>query len=339
LPAFDVHAPLLSLPGFFQTTLDNIPAEVPYLFVDEALVERWRAELARIPGYKVGIAWQGSRGYSRDMQRSLPLACFEALARVAGVSLVSLQKGPGAEQVAALGGRFPVVDLGGRLDQEAGAFMDTAAVLKNLDLVVTSDTALPHLAGGLGVPAWVALPFAPDWRWLLGRGDSPWYPSLRLFRQPRPGDWGAVFHGMAGELRQRLGKAPDRRSVEAAIAPGELIDKITILEIKMERIADADKLGNVRRELTVLEAARDRHVAASEALSALTADLKAANGTLWEVEDALRECERQKDFGPRFVELARTVYRTNDLRAALKRRINELLGSRLVEEKSYADYA
>ena len=122
------------------------------------------------------------------------------------------------------------------------------------------------------------------------------------------------------------------------IAPGELIDKITILQIKMERIQDADKLQNVRVELDVLERARDDSVSPSEALDRMSADLKAVNESLWDIEDNIRNCERDQDFGPKFIELARSVYRCNDRRAALKRDINELLGSKLIEEKSYADY-
>jgi hypothetical protein len=122
------------------------------------------------------------------------------------------------------------------------------------------------------------------------------------------------------------------------IAPGELIDKITILEIKSERIADAGKLKNVRVELQVLEAARDAAMAASPELADLTAQLKQVNEALWEIEDAIRDCERGQDFGPKFIELARSVYHSNDRRAALKRQINELLGSKLIEEKSYAAY-
>ena len=122
------------------------------------------------------------------------------------------------------------------------------------------------------------------------------------------------------------------------IAPGELIDKITILEIKSERIADAGKLKNVRVELDVLAAARDAAMAASAELADLTAQLKQVNEALWEIEDAIRDCERGQDFGPKFIELARSVYHSNDRRAALKRQINELLGSKLIEEKSYAAY-
>lgn len=128
------------------------------------------------------------------------------------------------------------------------------------------------------------------------------------------------------------------KPIRVEVAPGELIDKITILQIKSERIVDADKLKNVRAELQVLEAARDGAMAATPELAALTAQLKQVNEALWETEDGIRDCERSRDFGPMFVELARSVYRTNDRRSALKRQINELLGSKLIEEKSYAAY-
>ena len=191
-PAFDVQAPLLSLPGIFQTALDNLPAAIPYLFADADLVRRWREELAPLPGRKIGIAWRGSPAHVNDRARSLPLSCFESLARLPGVHLLSLQKGPGVEELQGLSSHFPVTELGSRLND----FADTAALLMNLDLLITCDTAVAHLAGALGAPVWVALPLVPDWRWLLDRDDSPWYPTMRLFRQQTPGDWIGVFQQM-----------------------------------------------------------------------------------------------------------------------------------------------
>jgi Tfp pilus assembly protein PilF len=200
LPKFDAYVPLLSLPGIFGTTPENIPAAGGYLSADPGLVEQWRGALGDAGPFKVGIAWQGRPAYG-DYFRSIPLASFAPLA-LDGVELVSLQKGPGALQLAALGGQFPVRDLGPELDEAHGAFMDTAAVMKNLDLVVTSDTATAHLAGALGVEVWVALTLAPDWRWMRERTDSPWYASMRLFRQTQLGDWAGVFERMAEALRQ-----------------------------------------------------------------------------------------------------------------------------------------
>jgi Flp pilus assembly protein TadD len=203
LPPFDVQAPLLSLPGILGTAVDTIPAEVPYLSVPDDLVERWRRELMIIKGYKVGICWRGNPKNPYDRYRSLRLEQLAPLARVPGARLVCLQKGPGtAEELQRCAVAVPVLDLGNRLDREAGAFLDTAAVMKNLDLVISVDTAPAHLAGGLALPVWVLLPFAAEWRWLLDREDSPWYPTARLFRQPRPGDWEAVIGRMAEALAE-----------------------------------------------------------------------------------------------------------------------------------------
>lgn len=207
-PDFDVYAPLLSLPRLLGTTLATVPADVPYIHADPALIAKWRDELAALPGFKIGIAWQGSPANRTDRGRSIPLECFEALARLPDVTLVSLQKGLGSEQVAALADRFPVIDFGSRLDEESGPFMDTAAVMRHLDLVVTCDSALAHLAGALGVPVWIGLMLSPDWRWLLDRDDSPWYPTARLFRQTRVGDWREVFERMAAALDARRSGFP-----------------------------------------------------------------------------------------------------------------------------------
>ena len=336
LPELDVHVPLLSLPRLLGTTLESVPADVPYLEAEPQLVETWRHRLGLYRGFKVGIVWQGNPKFRLDRFRSIPLAQFAPLARVPGVHLLSLQKGAGCEQLPALQERFPVTDLGSQLDETTGAFQDTAAVMKNLDLVITLDTAIAHLAGALGVPVWVALHDIPDWRWLLNRDDCPWYPTMRLFRQTRPGQWEDVFHRIAEALQRRMATPAELRPITVEIAPGELIDKITILEIKSERITDAAKAHHVGTELALLVAARDWTVPGSAELARLANELKAVNEALWQIEDEIRLCERDEDFGPRFVALARSVYRTNDRRAALKRQINELLGSKLIEEKSYA---
>src|SRR5262249_47765018 len=160
-------------------------------------------------------------------------------------------------------------------------------------------------------------------------------PTMRLYRQPRPGDWQTVFAEMARELRTARERPRASRPIQIETAAGELIDKISILEIKSERIADTGKLRNVRAELAALRQTRDRAISPSWALSKLADELKAVNERLWEIEDEIRACEQRSDFGPRFIELARSVYRENDRRAQLKRQINDLLGSRVVEEKSY----
>ena len=165
MPQFDVYALIKSLPRIFGTRLETIPAIVPYFSVDESDVAKWRGELGSLDGFKVGVVWQGNPGYMRDRQRSFRLEQLEPLARVSGVRLVSLQTGFGSEQVAGVADKFPVTALGDRL----GDFLDTAGAVRSLDLVITADTSVAHLAGSLGVPVWVALHFSPDWRWLLDR--------------------------------------------------------------------------------------------------------------------------------------------------------------------------
>lgn len=189
-PPFDYHIPLMSVPLALGTTVATIPAPTPYLAADDKLIEYWRDRIGR-EGFKIGISWQGAPGGVGS--RAMPLSCFEGLSRIAGVRLISLQKGPGTEQLALL----PAVEsLGPEFDDGPNAFLDSAALIENLDLVITLDSAMAHLAGALNRPVWVALKQIPDWRWLLDRDDSPWYPSMRLFRQTQKGDWQQVFAAM-----------------------------------------------------------------------------------------------------------------------------------------------
>jgi tetratricopeptide (TPR) repeat protein len=204
LPPFDVQLPLVSLPRLVRTTMDTIPRDVPYLSANETLVEQWKSEMAGTSGFKIGIAWQGNRGFIGDSLRSVPLRHFEHLAGVPGVRLYSLQKGDGREQLAEIADRFEVVDLADRLDVSNGAFMDTAAVIRNLDLVITSDSAIAHLAGALGSGVWMALQLAADWRWLERREDSPWYPTMRIFRQRSLNGWDDVFQTLAAEVEREM---------------------------------------------------------------------------------------------------------------------------------------
>jgi tetratricopeptide (TPR) repeat protein len=217
LPPFDVQAALLSVPGLVGTTLETVPACVPYLSADPPLVARWREELQGPALFKIGIAWQGSATFAGDRMRSVPLRHFAELARIPGVRLFSLQKGAARDQVRALARTFTVTDLGSTLDEGGAAFTDTAAVMMNLDLVISTDTSIAHLAGALGVPVWVVLAIGPDWRWLRAGETCPWYPTMRLFRQTRAHDWDEVFERAAAALRQELVKrSPARADVSAA---------------------------------------------------------------------------------------------------------------------------
>lgn len=193
---FDYHAPLLGLPLAFRTDIATIPAAPSYLQAEQDRVERWRARLGE-RGFKIGICWQGKVDHH---ERSFPLACLAGVSRVPDVRMISLHKGAGEAQLNLLPEGMAVETLGEAFDAGPDSFLDTAAVMKLCDLVITSDTAVAHLAGALGVRTWVALKAVPDWRWLLERQDSPWYPTMRLFRQRTPGDWGPVFQEMEEAL-------------------------------------------------------------------------------------------------------------------------------------------
>ena len=209
LPAdLDCYCPLLSLPLALATRAQTIPADVPYLAADEPAVAAWRERLRALPGLKVGLNWQGGAVAEKQAWirgRSFALSCAAPLARVPGVSLISLQKGPAARQRSEVGFGSAIAQFTHPDDTSAEALMDTAALVSALDLVVTSDTSVAHLAGALGVPVWVALRGVPDWRWLLDRADSPWYPSMRLFRQRAAGEWVELFERIARELTERAG--------------------------------------------------------------------------------------------------------------------------------------
>jgi tetratricopeptide (TPR) repeat protein len=201
--ALDFHAPLLSLPLLFATTLETIPAPVPYLQAEPERVAAWRQRLGE-HGFRIGVSWQGKTKGVNDPYRSFPLAALAPLAALPGVRLISLQKGEGSEQLAMLPAGMAVERLGEAFDAGFDAFIDSAAVMEACDLIVTCDTSIAHLAGALGRPTWTALRDVPDWRWLLERQDSPWYPTMTLYRQPRFEDWDSVFAAMARDLETRL---------------------------------------------------------------------------------------------------------------------------------------
>ena len=194
LPVFDFHCPLMSLPLAFKTDLNSIPSAKRCLDAETERVAYWKDRI-KGNGLKIGIAWQGSQGTKTDNGRSFELKFFENIATLPNLQLISLQKGYGSEQLKNMPHGMQVVDLGDELDKD-GAFLDSSAVMMNLDLVITCDTALAHLAGTLGIKTWVALKYVPDWRWMLHRQDSPWYPSLKLYRQEKMDDWVPVFHQM-----------------------------------------------------------------------------------------------------------------------------------------------
>ena len=201
---YDYRCFLMSLPRAFGTELDTIPrTEGPYLFAEPERVAAWRERIGA-EGFKIGICWQGNPKALVDAGRSIPLAAFAPLARLPGVRLISLQKNHGVEQLDSLPPGMTVETLGPDFDSGPDAFLDSAAVIRNCDMVITSDTSMAHLAGALDWPTWVGLSTTADWRWFRDRSDCPWYRSLTLFRQRSQGDWEGVFAAMAERLGGEL---------------------------------------------------------------------------------------------------------------------------------------
>ncbi len=197
---FDLDVFVLDLPRLFGTTVETIPAEIPYLHADRAKVDSWGGRFGA-DDFKVGIVWAGSPRHTNDANRSCALGHFRHLGQIDGVRLLGLQKGPAAARTEQADVGMPFVNLGDEFED----FADTAAAIENLDLVVSVDTAALHLAGAMGKQVWALLPFDADWRWLRDRDDSPWYPTMKLFRQSRPGDWDGLFDSVAAELRRHVG--------------------------------------------------------------------------------------------------------------------------------------
>lgn len=198
---FELHAPLMSLPRILKSA---IPSTVPYLCADPDLVQLWRERIGRENKVKIGLAWGGNPRHKNDTNRSMRLTNLATLAQVPGTIFFSLQKGPQAREVRDCPAGLEIVDLQDHLLD----FEHTAAAIMNLDLVISVDTAVAHLAGALAKPVWTLLPFAPDWRWMAARPDSPWYPTMRLFRQKTRGDWDAVIQDVREALHKAVSRPP-----------------------------------------------------------------------------------------------------------------------------------
>ena len=198
-PAFDCHAPLLDLPRLLGTNSDTIPGAQSYLSTDADLTRQWAEQLGPWDDFRVGIAWAGNPIHLNDRNRSMDPALFKPLTEIEGISLYSLQVGADEDARQRIGGNL--TDTASSLSD----FTETAAVIANLDLVIGIDTSVIHVAGALGRPVWTLLPFMPDWRWLLESEDTPWYPSMRLFRQNTPGDWNGVMDRVCSALKEWSG--------------------------------------------------------------------------------------------------------------------------------------
>ncbi|MCX5922293.1 MAG: hypothetical protein NTX86_03120 [Candidatus Dependentiae bacterium] len=195
---FHFQIPIMSLPMVFETTVKTIPAQGPYITIDQALIDTWREPLSHDTNFKIGICWHGSTIHGEE--KFMPLSYFAQLANIPGVSMYSLQRQHGMDQLNNLQDPTIIKQFDDTFDSIP--FLDTAAVMKNLDLVITVDTSIAHLAGALGVPVWVVVPHPADWRWMIERNDSPWYPSMKLFRKAKDGNWDMVLN----EIQQALSK-------------------------------------------------------------------------------------------------------------------------------------
>jgi Tetratricopeptide repeat/Glycosyltransferase family 9 (heptosyltransferase) len=329
--------PLMHLPRALGIGPQGFVPRMPYLAAEPERIARWRARLGT-HGLRIGIVWQGNPDPRVDQGRSAPLSAFAALAAIPSVRLISLQKGPGQAQIASVAFADRIEELGDEFDAGPDAFLDTAAVMESLDLVVSVDTSVAHLAGALNRPVAILLKrLGTHWAWLYGRQDSVFYPSARLYRQHTPGDWDAPMARIARAVQDgaKLPAAGPGRTPLVPVSVGDLFDKLSILAIKRERIADVAKRGNVEREHRALAAVAETLELNDAPIGPLCARLQTVNATLWTIETEIRECERHGDFGPRFIALARAVYTNNDERARLKSEINRLTGSGLIEEKAY----
>jgi tetratricopeptide repeat protein len=203
IPDFAAYCPLTGLPRLAETTsVEAIPADIPYLRADPVRIRRWKEQLDGLTpvGLKrIGIVWAGRPAHKNDWKRSMTLAALAPVAALDGVALVVLQKGPEQRQTGGYYGRAPLIHL----STEVKDFEDTMAIMAGLDLVLTVDTSVAHLAGAMGIPTWILLPWCSEWRWLKDRADSPWYPTVRLFRQPSPNDWAGAVEAVAAALKAR----------------------------------------------------------------------------------------------------------------------------------------
>jgi tetratricopeptide (TPR) repeat protein len=250
---FDYCIPLLSLPYICQTRVYNAPNEIPYLYADPNLVAYWYERLAADKNFKIGICWQGNSEYGTAFLRaavagkSMHVSLFEPFTRIPGVTVYSLQRYTGIDQLKELPPTMQLKQFGDDFDVEHGRFMDTAAVIKNLDLVITIDTSICHIAAALGIPVWNLLPNPPDWRWMMEGNSTPWYPNMRLFRQKTAGDWQSVITEVVDELKRLL-------TEKTANQPHPLAHEIATLYAQRARIDDLEVQKMIDAIITTLHA-------------------------------------------------------------------------------------
>ncbi len=329
IPAYDYQIALMSLPLIFKTTLDTVPAEIPYLYADQNLVQQWKQKLSADTNFKIGICWQGNSQYSTQFLRkavaakSLHVSEFEPLAKLNGISLYSLQKINGTDQIKELNINIRTFDQD--FDEKNGRFMDTAAVIKNLDLVITIDTSISHFAASLGVPTWILLPEPADWRWMLKRTDTPWYPNIRLFRQPKVGDWKSTIQDVITALLELMGQQNNQSQNNTKPASNalssqdlaELIDKLTLMEITQDE-NPIFRNGNLARQ-ELLQSYMQKYAG----LEIYCQQLLELNKQLKNIDTKLLKSSHSV-FDEKFMELSHDAQMLQSLKSYIKKKINEL---------------
>jgi len=352
LPDFDVHIPLMSIPLVLKTREETIPAEIPYLTADSDLTAQWKQKLSADKNFKIGICWQGNANYSTQFLRStvaaksMSVKFFEPLAKLPGVSLYSLQKIFGTDQLKDLDKSVTIHDFGPNFDKRR--FMDTAAVIKNLDLIITVDTSISHLAAALGAPTWIILPEPADWRWMLKRLDTPWYPNVRLFRQQRTGDWTTVIQHIIQALMDLLSNNPQVSDQSITQGQSSTLTGISDLE---QRVHQKQSTKNIevcteleslpldefidQMTLAALDQAKDsedaeefltlykQHLAKWPQLKEYSQQILHANRYLMELQKQI-EVINGNVLDPSFSEIARQVSRGSKYKAEIKKSIKKL---------------
>lgn len=340
LPQTDIQIPMASLPYIFKTTEETIPNQTPYIHPPHAMNNYWKLRMAHNKKFKIGIAWQDTKQSSGNISEyTVPLAPLLSVIPPENVTIYLLQPSATATEMslnmphAAL----PQINTLKDLELEEHDLGGISALMNNLDLIISADNDFAHLAGALAKPVWVLLPKITSWRWMQHQMNTPWYPTMQLFQQYRHGMWHDVINQI-GDTLQAMPALTTPSAITAEVPVGELIDKMTILEIKLKKITDEKKLVHIKNELSALTKTYNESVTPSKQLATLTKSLSNVNEQLWDIEDAIRTKEREKSFDADFIALAREVYQANDKRGHLKQEINALLGSRLCEVKEYASY-
>lgn len=329
--------PLINLPSALALPVEEYAAHEPYLKADPVRVKNWAKKL-KDKAFKIGIVWAGNHKSPADKGRSISLEALAPLAALDGIRLYSLQKGDAAKDLKSVSFKKSITDFSASLDIGDQAFLDTAAIIQSLDMVVSVDTAVAHLAGALGKPVCLLLRKDPDWRWLAREEDNVWYPKTKLYRQRIAGDWSEPVQRLVVDIAARIGKAAPPLPGTMPLVPisvGDLVDRLTILNLKLAHARSSEQAMELRHQATMLETEMQKISKGLPALTDLEKDIAEVNARLWRVEDQIREAEANKAFGDEFVALARSVYELNDKRAALKRKVDDTAGSRFREVKTY----